>query len=84
VRGCVCHVAAHVHAGALWGNIEGLQMQVAQLDKRLREASKAREQRLRRAPIELRAIMAYEMQVCIRSGLCPARVDSAPRPLRAP
>ena len=70
-----------MHAGALWGNIEALQMQVAQLDKRLREASKAREQRLRRAPIELRAIMAYEMQVRIRNGLCPARVDSAPQPL---
>jgi hypothetical protein len=36
-------------------------MRIAALDSSLREASKAREQRLRRAPIEYRAVMAFEM-----------------------
>jgi hypothetical protein len=35
---------------------------MGQLEKDLREASKAREQRLRRAPIEYRASLAFEMQ----------------------
>ena len=37
-------------------------MRVAVLDKELRVASKARESKLRRAPIELRATLAFEMQ----------------------
>ena len=69
-------------AGALWANIEALQMRTAQLDKGLREASKAREQRLRRAPIEYRAIMAYEMQVraraCCDCARCSSQVWAAP------
>jgi hypothetical protein len=49
-------------SGRCWKNIEQLQMQMGQLEKDLREASKAREQRLRRAPIEYRASLAFEMQ----------------------
>jgi hypothetical protein len=54
--------AEFLPAGKCWKNIEELQMRMAQLEKRLQEASKAREQRLRRAPIEFRASMAFEMQ----------------------
>ena len=49
-------------AGKLWLEIEAGQARAAQLDKKLKEASKAREQKLRRAPLELRATMAFEMQ----------------------
>lgn len=42
--------------------MEEVQLRVTQLEKSLREASKAREQRLRRAPIDARAMMAFEMQ----------------------
>lgn len=52
-----------VGAGVIWPRVQALQERITVLERALKESSKAREQRVRRAPLELRATMAYEMQV---------------------
>lgn len=49
-------------AGDVSREIDELGVRIDKLEKKLVEVSKAREQRLRNASIELRAVMAYEMQ----------------------
>jgi len=61
------------HAARIWRQIEALQLRIAEYEKRLKEVSKDRETRVRRAPIELRALMAYEMQDMDREVLSLGR-----------
>lgn len=58
-RLCLC-------TGVIWPRVQALQERISDLEKHLKESSKAREQRVRRAPLELRATMAYEMQVLLQ------------------
>ena len=60
-------------ADRIWRQIEALQLRIAEYEKRLKEVSKDRETRVRRAPIELRALMAYEMQDMDREVLSVGR-----------
>eukprot|EP00892_Ulva_mutabilis_P010919 jgi/Ulvmu1/819/UM010_0193.1 len=60
-------------AERIWEQIEALQQRIALYEKRLKEVSKDRETRVRRAPIELRALMAYEMQDMDREVLSVGR-----------
>lgn len=54
-----------VVAGVIWPRVQALQERITDLERQLKDSSKAREQRVRRAPLELRATMAYEMQVLL-------------------
>lgn len=60
-------------SGRIWRQIEALQQRIAVYEKRLKDVSKDRETRVRRAPIELRALMAYEMQDMDREVLSVGR-----------
>lgn len=55
-------------AGVIWPRVQALQERITDLERALKDSSKAREQRVRRAPLELRATMAYEMQVQLPSS----------------
>lgn len=59
-----------VAAGVIWPRVQALQERITELERHLKESSKAREQRVRRAPLELRATMAYEMQVPPTARYC--------------